>query len=308
MINIAPPPWSRRALLATLTAACATGAGAASAPNGETLLGPGALFGWAALDLGTGGHASVNADLRLPMCSSFKWLLAAAVLSRADIGEEHLRREITATSKDVVFNSPTVEVAVKAASGPARLSVERLCEATVTLSDSAAANLLLGTLGGPAGLTRWLREHGDPVTRLDRTELDLNRVPPGDPRDTTTPAAMVANLHHLLFGPGLSPASKTRLSGWMLAAKPGATRMPAGLRRGWRIGHKTGTWMVDPGHGPRERAASGDVAFLLPPGGGKPILIAAYTAGSERPQADVDRCFAGLVRDITGSEGLLHRG
>ena len=114
---------------------------------------------------------------------------------------------------------------------------------------------------------------------------------------------MMANVHHLLFGPGLSPASKAKLSGWMLAARPGATRMPAGLRPGWRIGHKTGTWMVDADHGPQERAASGDVAFLLPPRG-RPVLIAAYTAGSNRPQKDVDRWFAGLVRDVTSPSGF----
>ena len=296
--------WSRRSLLISMAAAPASRAGAAPSPTAETLLGPGALYGWAALDLSTGRRASHHADLRLPMCSSFKWLLAAAVLSRSETGEEDLRREITFGPKDLMFNSPTAEAAVKAADGRARLSVERLCEATVTLSDSAAANLLLATLGGPEGLTLWLRAHGDATTRLDRYELDLNRVPPGDPRDTTTATAMLANLHHLLFGPGLREASRARLSGWMLAAKPGGTRMPAGLRRGWRIGHKTGTWTVEPGHGPQERAASGDVAFLLPPGGGKPILIAAYTAGSERPQADIDRWFAGLTRDVTGLNGL----
>lgn len=196
-----------------------------------------------------------------------------------------------------------MQAAVRQSDGRGSLSVEKLCEATVTLSDSAGANLLLAMIGGPAGLTRWLRVSGDGVTRLDRTELELYRVPPNDLRNTTTAAAMVANLHHLLFGPGLSPASKAKLSCWMLAAKPGAMRMPAGLRPGWRIGHKTGTWIVDVGHGPQERAASVDVAFLLPPRG-RPVLIAAYTAGSNRPQEDVDGWFAGLVGDVTGPSGF----
>ena len=296
--------WPRRSLLAALAGTYATRASTAPSSAAGGLLGPGALSGWAAIDLATGRRASANADLRLPMCSSFKWLLAAAVLSRAESGREDLRREIPLGPTDIVFNSPTVEAAVKGTASPAHLSIERLCEATVTLSDSAAANLLLGTLDGPAGLTRWLRAHGDETTRLDRYELDLNRVPPGDPRDTTTAAAMVADLQHLLFGSVLSRASKTRLSRWMLAAKPGATRMPAGLRPGWRIGHKTGTWTVDPGHVPQERSACGDVAFLLAPRGAKPIVIAAYTAGSDSPQSDVDKWFAGLVRDVTGPNRL----
>ena len=250
-----------------------------------------------------------NPDLQLPMCSSFKWLLASMVLSRVDRSIESLNRTIQFGQKDIVFNSPTVEGALKAG-GKSTASLKlrelrELCEATVTLSDSAAANLLLATVGGPAGLTAWLRSIGDPKTRLDRFELDLNRVAHGDLRDTTTPRAAVGNLHYLLYRGGLKPTSRGLMLNWLENAKPGATRMPAGLRPGWRIGHKTGTWMVDAGHRPTERAASADVAVLLPIKG-RPVLLAAFTAGYDRPQAQVDRWFAGLVSKATSSD-WLHR-
>ncbi|MES2443796.1 MAG: class A beta-lactamase [Pseudomonadota bacterium] len=279
---------------------------AATDTDAKALLGSNALWAWWALDLGSGRTMGENPDLQLPMCSSFKWLLASMVLSRVDRGIESLKRTIQFGPKDIVFNSPTVEGALKAAGGSmSSLSIRDLCQATVTLSDSAAANLLLPTVGGPAGLTAWLRRIGDPVTRLDRYELDLNRVPPGDVRDTTTPRASVGNLHYLLYGGGLKQASKALMLDWLYNARPGASRMPAGLRSGWRIGHKTGTWMVDAGHGPTERAASADVAILLP-NKGRPVLIAAFTAGSERSQAQIDRWFAGLVAKTTSSE-WLHR-
>lgn len=211
---------------------------------------------------------------------------------------ETLSRLVSFGAKDIVLNSPAVE-AVKAARGAtASLTIRDLCDATVTLSDSAAANLLLPTVGGPAGLTAWLRRIGDPVTRLDRYELDLNRVAPGDVRDTTTARASVGNLRRLLYGGGLKPASRTLMLDWLQNAKPGAARMPAGLRPGWRIGHKTGTWRVGPAHGPTERSASADVAVLLPDRG-RPVLLAAFTAGSERAQAQVDRWFAGLVTRVS---------
>ena len=44
----------------------------------------------------------------------------------------------------------------------------------------------------PAGLTAYARSIGDRVYRSDRLELALNAAVPGDPRDTTTPAAMAA--------------------------------------------------------------------------------------------------------------------
>ena len=66
-----------------------------------------------------------------------------------------------------------------------------LCAAALELSDNTAANLLLETIGGPEGLTRYARALGDQQTRLDRVEPDLNSAIPGDERDTTTPAAML---------------------------------------------------------------------------------------------------------------------
>ena len=77
------------------------------------------------------------------------------------------------------------------------LTVGEICEAAVTLSDNTAGNLQLDSFGGPAGLTGYLRSLGDGVTRLDRREPELNEAKPGDPRDTTTPVAMLATMHKI---------------------------------------------------------------------------------------------------------------
>jgi len=80
--------------------------------------------------------------------------------------------------------------------------------------------------------------------------------------------------------------------------------MPAGLREGWRIGHKTGTWTVKPGYNPAvERAASGDVAILLPPTG-KPVLVAAYAAGYSIPQSEKEGWFADIAHRATDPNWL----
>ena len=71
------------------------------------------------------------------------------------------------------------------------MTLAALCAAAVEYSDNTAANLLLQTIGGPEGLTRYARSLGDEQTRLDRLEPHLNSAVPGDERDTTTPAAMV---------------------------------------------------------------------------------------------------------------------
>ena len=293
---------TRRALIAgsiagLLLPALSRGDSQLSLPS----LGAGAQVGWAWLDLQTGKGASMNPNLRLPLCSSFKWLLAACVLARVDRGREQLDRRLAFGAKDILLNSPTVEDALKAAGGQhMELTIAALCEAVITVSDNAAANALLRQIGGPVGLTAWLRQSGDGVTRLDRIETALNRVPRGDVRDTTTAAAMLGNLQRILYGSTLTPVSRDRLFAWMLACKTGTSRLPAGLPSGWRIAHKTGTWTLEPGHAPLDRAAAGDVGVLIPPSG-KPILLAAYTAGSERPQAEIEASFAALARAVVAA-------
>src|SRR5690606_28261472 len=168
------------------------------------------------------------------------------------------------------------------------LPVETLCEATMTISDNTAANLLLAEHGGPRGLTDWLREIGDAVTRLDRNEPGLNEATPGDPRDTTTPAAMVATMKTLLLGDALSPASRTRLTDWLVANQTGDKRLRAGLP-GWRVGDKTGT---------NNTGNSNDIGIAWPPGDGAPILVAAYYAESTGTPTERDAVLADVGRIV----------
>jgi beta-lactamase class A len=95
------------------------------------------------------------------------------------------------------------------------MTVGDLCAAAVELSDNTAANLLLAQVGGPAGLTQFVRLLGNPVTRLDRTEPDLNSALQDDPRDTTSPVAMVDSMEKLLTGNALSAASRAQLASWL---------------------------------------------------------------------------------------------
>ena len=208
---------------------------------------------------------------RFPMCSTFKFLLASAVLVRRDQGKEQLGRKIVYAKEVVVANSPV--------SGPRAggdgMTVGELCEAAITRSDNTAANLLLDSIGGPAALTAFARSIGDRVTRLDRNEPTLNEATQGDPRDTTTPAAMLADLRALLLGEHLSYASREQLTAWLAANKTGDTRLRAGLPKAWRVGDKTGTG---------ERGTSNDIAVVWPEGRA-PILVVAYLTGATQATA-----------------------
>ncbi|MDP3747828.1 MAG: class A beta-lactamase [Phenylobacterium sp.] len=224
-------------------------------------------LGVAVLDTQTGERLAWRGDERFPMCSTFKALAAAQVLTRVDRGKDQLGRRIVFSAADLVAYSPATKPHV----GAPGMTLGALCEAAVTLSDNTAANLMLKGLGGPKGFTAWCRSIGDPVTRLDRWETAMSESAPGDPRDTTSPSAMVETLRKLTLGDVLTPASRARLTAWLVANQTGDARLRAGLPKTWKVGDKTGSG----GHG-----TTNDIAVLWPPNR-RPIVVAAYLTGSK---------------------------
>ncbi|WP_309646149.1 serine hydrolase, partial [Phenylobacterium sp.] len=135
-------------------------------------------LGVAVIDIATGARLAWRGDERFPMCSTFKALAAAQVLTRVDRGKDQLGRRVVFSASDLVEHSPATKDHV----GAPGMTLAALCEGTVTLSDNTAANLLLKDLGGPKGFTAWCRSIGDQVTRLDRWETAMSESAPGDPR------------------------------------------------------------------------------------------------------------------------------
>ncbi|MGC4064456.1 MAG: class A beta-lactamase [Polyangiaceae bacterium] len=245
----------------------------------------GGRLGVFALDTRSGRQLAFRADERFAMCSTFKWVLAAAVLAQVDRGQLRLDERVPYGPTDLLEYAPVTRKHVTEGA----MTVEALAEAAVVLSDNTAANLLLAKTEGPAGLTQFIRANGDTVTRLDRKEPALNDVAPGDPRDTTSPRAMVALLRRVLCeGDTLSVASRDRLYGWMRACETGKRRIRAGLPTDWQIGDKTGS-------GPQN--ALNDVAIAVPRDGA-PILIAVYTFGSTSQPGAIERIHADVARKV----------
>lgn len=262
---------TRRLLAAGLTGLAASPALAAEAPLAALERREGGRLYVFALDTGTGRSLAHRADARVLMCSTFKALLAAAVLARVDAGEERLDRRVAIRPEDLLDYAPVARE--HAAAGGA--SVEVLAEGMVGLSDNTAANLLLPSVGGPAGLTRWLRGIGDPLTRLDRNEPALNRT--SGEMDTSTARRMAETLRAILLGEVLSAASRERLEGWMAASPTGRARIRAGLPEGWRVADKTGTG-----------ESWANVVALVRPSGRAPVVVASFYDLANVPSAKRD--------------------
>ncbi|AMM26422.1 class A beta-lactamase [Variovorax sp. PAMC 28711] len=249
----------------------------------------GGRLGVCMLDTASGRRIGYRAAERFPMCSTFKLLAAARVLHRVDAGQEELARAVTVARADIVPHSPLTEPHVGGT-----MTLGALCEATITQSDNAAANLMLASFGGPTALTAYVRSLGDRTTRLDRNEPSLNEAIAGDPRDTTTPAAMLGLTRKLVLGDALKPASREQLRDWLLANKTGDRKLRAGLPAGWKVGDKTGGGAF---------GTNNDVGVVWPPNR-PPVLVAAYltqTAAALEQRDAALAAVAALIPDFVGA-------
>jgi len=243
----------------------------------------GGRLGVAVLDTGTRRLFSHRGDERFPLCSTFKFLLAADLLARSDRGILKLDRRLPIRATHL-GNSDFVKSRVGRDA-----SIAELAHAIIEISDNDAANLLLPLVGGPAGLTAFARAIGDPVTRIDRMEPVSDA--PSDIQDTTSPAAMAADFERILLGRLLRPASRATLTGWLLHSQTGPRRLRAGLPSGWRLAHKTGTGM----HG-----SSNDAGLIWRPHAA-PLLVSVYLTGSPLSESDRDRIIAAVARAVAAA-------
>ena len=242
----------------------------------------GGRIGVAAVDTGSGKRFDYRSEERFPMCSTFKLLAAAAVLKQVDGRHEKLDRFVSYDAKDILEYAPVTKVHLK----DGGMTLGTLCAAAIEQSDNTAGNLLLDTIGGPIGVTKFVHSIGDEMTRLDRKEPELNSAIPGDERDTTTPAAMCADMQRLLLDDVLTESSRHQLEDWLQHNETGTLMIRAGVPKTWTVGDKTGRC----GNG-----ATNDVAIIRPPGRA-PIVVAIYSIGSTSSADDHASTLAEVAR------------
>ena len=232
----------------------------------------GGRIGVMAIDIQSGRTWQYRPHERFPMMSTFKPLACAHMLTLAEKGKLDPNDPIPIHETDLVPYAPVTAGLV----GGKGLSLMELCEATLRTSDNVAANLILRATGGPLALTEYLRSLGDQITRLDRVEVDLNEAKPGDPRDTTTPAAMVALLKKLLLGQGLSETVQEQLKKWMIANAVSDTMLRSVLPEGWSIADRSGAG----------QNGSRAISALVWKNDGAPVVVAIYVT---QARADISK-------------------
>ncbi len=213
-------------------------------------------------------------DERFSLQSVMKLMASMAALEQVDKKRWKLDQKFTFKRSDLsVSHQPILERLGNKAS--ITISLADLIELAVTESCSAAADFMIRKLGGPDKVNDFLKSRKIQGMSVDRQERDLQPEIAGlkwnpaysddakfeaaaqrvskadqdaawlryqkDPRDTTTPAAMADLLRKLVTGRLLSPKSTAYLLGVMERTSTGPNRLKAGVPKGWRFGHKTGT-------------------------------------------------------------------
>lgn len=192
-------------------------------------------IGVAIWDTQSNEHWDYRGDERFPMMSTFKTLACATMLNQMDTGKLDKNATAKVEERNMVVWSPVMD---RMAGQTTR--IEHACEAAMLMSDNTAANIVLRSIGGPRGVTLFLRSLGDKATRLDRFEPRLNEAKPGDKQDTTKPNAMVNTLHTLLEGDALSYESRIQLKIWMQDNKVSDPLIRSVLPKGWSIADRSG--------------------------------------------------------------------
>ncbi len=280
--------------------------------------GVGGEVGVAAVKLESGARISMNAGDRFPMASTFKVAVAATVLSQVDQGRLRLDQLVPIRPDQVVESEGVAELFPHAG---VALSVENLLETMLTRSDNTAADVLVDLAGGPGAVTAWLHGRGVRDQRVDRDTAGLIRsyfdLPPGpvmevireaaktnpgvvavedqpkaafddDPRDTSTPDAMVRLLSRIYRGEALSPASTELITQIMQRCITGRQRLRGLLPPGVVVIDKTGTI----------GGTVNDVGVITLPDGLGHVAIAVFIKASAVPVVQRERLIADLGRAI----------
>ncbi len=276
--------------------------------------------GFAAQLIGSDKIISHNGDMTFPMASTYKVPAAVTLLKRVEAGEVKLDQMVELPLDDMVTGDNVI--AQNFVHPGLQLSVANLIEAMITMSDNTATDAVFSLAGGPEAITAAMRKLGIKDMRIDRNTKDLIMDMAGmddpatvaavkeflqsnpervqqfvtmpkdpkfeaDPRDQSTPFAMLDLLMKIDSASAINKGSRDFLIASMSRTRTGAGRIKGLLPRGTPVAHKTGTSI----------GTANDVGYVTLPDGRR-FAVAIFTSSSDTPLADRDRAVAEVARTL----------
>jgi beta-lactamase class A len=255
------------------------------------------------------------------MASTYKVPMAVQAFTLAEQGKLDLNRMVAWDTTDLHIGSEAFLLFRKPGFA---MSVRNLIETMLILSENNSTDLVLALDGGGAAVTKRVRDAGITDMRVDRPTAEIIANPYGitdiwtngkfdrakwerqfaalsqvrrdsawvyyarDPRDQTSPRAMLTLLAKLWKGELLDRERTAEMLDIMYRCETGAGRIKGMLPRGTRVAHKTGTY---PG-------TANDVGIIDLPDGTH-VAIALYLKGSSKIEGkDLEDALAQSARAV----------
>jgi len=281
----------------------------------------GGTAGVSAIHIESGRRIGLNANERFPMASAYKIPIAVQLLTRVDGGEITLDQMIELKASDLHPGAGTLTPLINKPG--VVLSVRNLLELMLVISDNSATDVLLRLAGGPEAVTDRMRALGIRDMDINRPTISLiadslgyplppenERTPElfkklyeattpesrkaaarkfeADPRDTSTPEAMVMLLERICRGDLLRSESGVLLLDIMQRCKTGEARLKGMLPPETVVAHKTGT--MD--------GIINDVGIITLPEDAGHVAITVFLKSSEKGIPEREGAIAHIARSI----------
>ena len=264
---------------------------------------------------------AVNGDEPFPMASTFKLPVLVELHAAARAGRLRWDEMVNITPEDQHLGSGDITPLFDPPG--LAMSMRNLANLMMMISDNSAADICL-LKAGAANVTARMRSLGIPGIRVDRTcqELILDyqgrdtarlkdlarddlreamrREPrpasdsretaderlAQDPRDTATPAAMVALLEKIWRGEAVDRAASNAMLDLLKRCRTGENRLRGLLPGSTDVAHKTGTI----------GGVVNDVGIIYLPDNGGHVAIAVMSKRTRAPLEQVERTIAHVAR------------
>lgn len=226
-----------------------------------------------------------DADARPPMQSVFKLPLGLYVLHLVEEGRLRLDQPVRFEKSDLFLPKAYSPLQDKYPEAGVDVPLRELLRLAVSLSDNAAADVLLRCVGGPEPVRRYIASLGVQGFMLQHSEHELHRDERLQYQDWFVPHGAVQFLRRIVDRSPLNEEHTQLLLTWMTTTR--LPRLAAMLPAGTVVEHKTGTSDTQNG----VSAATNDIGLITLPNGER-LAVAVFLTDSVADDATRDRAIA----------------
>jgi len=248
--------------------------------------------GVAALVLEGDEAIGVNGTDQFPMQSVYKLPIGMYVLHQVEQGKLSLDQKVKVSPKDFLTGRQHSPIRDQNPKG-IELSVRELLRFMVSESDGTACDVLLKLVGGPAEVTKYLRELHVEQIMVANTERELGNDESLQYANWASPESALKLLGLVHEGSSLSPASRSLLLDFMTRSPTGPRRIKAGLPPGTALAHKTGS----SGRVAGFTRALNDIGIVTLPDG-RHLALAVFISDSKVDEAILEKVIADIARHV----------